>query len=146
MMRKPIILVLLYIFFAFSFIIVTHNTKSYLQEPIFALPGTNVNLWSISHIFMYMFIGYLLPNKGFEFMIFGLGFEVLEDYLASNIKTQLINCGWVSNLFASSRIKFIKTFWCHTSSNDTYWYAKWDDIFFNILGYTIGEYVNKLFK
>jgi len=132
---KPIIA---YIIFAFIFIIIGHwwlPLQKGLQFPLLELPQTTVDLWSITHVIMYAYFGWLMPGKGFEFFLFGVGFEVLEDYLASNAKTQLFSC-------ASGALSF----WCHSSSNDIYWYGKWDDLLFNLLGYTIGEFVKKKFN
>ena len=139
---KPSHKVLAYLLFALSFIVIGHHYQSLqalLQTKISEIFVFDFSLividgWTMLHIFMYTLMGYWMPQKSLHFLTLGVLFEILEDYMASNGSTQLVSC---SNQ--------LKTFWCHTPStwpsSDGYWYAKWGDIIFNMLGYKLGEYL-----
>lgn len=104
-----------------------------LQKKIYTFPAIIMDYWSISHFMTFAIVGFFYPNKIIEFLILGIMWECLEDYLAANSNTQLVNC-----------IKYKKSFWCNGIQDD-YWYGKWDDIIFNFLGYLLGNYIkNKI--
>ena len=130
-----------YLFVALAAIKIGHHyipLQNALQKKLFELPSVTIDIWTLSHVIMYCFIGYMKPHNAFYFFIFGASFEVVEDYLASNSKTQLVNCYNNTNVFGS----VIGWIWCHTHEG-SYWYCKWDDLFFNLIGYTIGEFLSK---
>lgn len=119
---------------AVLFIMVGHKYKDYtqsiLQRPFVILPETKLDMWSVSHTFLYAIFGFILPNRPILFLLLGASFELFEDCLSSDSKTQLTDC-----TTCDKDAKFM----CSTSINDGYWYAKWDDIFINLLGYVVGS-------
>lgn len=101
-----------------------------LKQEFVKLPATSFDWWSVSHAVLFGLFGLLLPNNHIGFFTLGCGFEVLEDMLSSDKSTQLADCmspDKDSNLM------------CKFSINDDYWYAKWDDVFVNLLGYSLGS-------
>jgi hypothetical protein len=94
------------------------------------LPGTTIDLWSVSHLLLYMVFGLLIPNQHMSFLLAGAAWEVVEDMLSSDETTQLDDCKTLD-----SRSKIM----CKFSINDGFWYAKWDDVLIDLLGYTIGS-------
>jgi hypothetical protein len=119
------------------FICVGHVYREQVQTALkcefVTLPSTTFDWWSLSHLVLFALLGFLIPNYHFTFFLLGAGFEVLEDALSSDATTQLVNCTMpdakCNNLM------------CRFSINDDYWYAKWDDVFINLVGYTIGSSV-----
>lgn len=130
--EKPVHLCILFSVISLVFIVVGHRYRDEVQmalkKEFLHLPATTVDWWSMSHVIMYMLYGFFLPNYHFAFLIIGTGFEIFEDMLASDKTTQLTDC-----------TKNKSSLLCRFSVNDDYWYAKWDDIFFNMLGYTLGS-------
>jgi hypothetical protein len=121
---------------AIIFIMYGHEHREEVQQALkqdfVKLPGTTVDWWSISHILLYMIIGFFIPDRHLTFFLIGCGFEILEDMLSGDQSTQLADCT-VPN--AKQHLM------CMFSINDDYWYAKWDDIFMNLAGYVIGSAV-----
>jgi hypothetical protein len=74
-----------------------------------------------------MAFGIIEPNHHFTFAVGGATFEFIEDFMAGNKNTKLVNCS-----------KNPKSFMCN-GIQDGYWYGKFDDILINILGYTLGS-------
>ena len=101
-----------------------------LKQEFVKLPGTTFDWWSVSHAILFAIFGFCLPNYHFSFFLVGCGFEVIEDMLSSDKSTQLADC-----MTPDKNSKLM----CKFSINDDYWYAKWDDVFVNLLGYTVGS-------
>jgi hypothetical protein len=101
-----------------------------LKQEFIKLPGTTFDWWSVSHAVLFGLFGFLVPNHHLSFFALGAGFEVVEDMLSGDKTTQLADC--------MSPDKDSKLM-CKFSINDDYWYAKWDDVFVNLLGYTVGS-------
>ena len=137
--RNPHATIVSYLVVAYAFILIGHKfqvIQKCLQYVLFSpLPSVNVDIWSITHILLYLCIGFLKPNKALEFMFLGIGFEVFEDYMASNKVTQLVNC-----------YQGKMSFWCNNTDLLNYWYAGFTDVFFNMLGYTIGEFFGRFVR
>jgi hypothetical protein len=106
-----------------------------LKKELIRLPGTTIDLWSVSHLLLFMVFGMLIPNRHMSFLLAGAAFEVVEDMLSSDESTQLDDCKTLD------RSKIM----CKFSINDGYWYAKWDDVFIDLLGYTIGSAIRTTF-
>ena len=106
------------------------SVQKVLQKDFIKLPATNIDWWSISHLILYGILGFIIPNQHFTFFLLGSGFEIVEDMLSSNETTQLDNCNTPDK---NEKIM------CKMSIDNDYWYAKWDDIFINLLGYTVGS-------
>ena len=101
-----------------------------LKHEFVKLPGTTFDWWSVSHALLFGIFGFLVPNYHLSFFTVGASFEVLEDMLSGNATTQLSDC------MSPDRDSKLM---CQFSINDDYWYAKWDDVFVNLLGYTVGS-------
>lgn len=107
-----------------------------LKREFLKLPSTTFDWWSVSHAALFGIFGFLIPDYHFSFFLVGCGFEVFEDMLSGDKSTQLADC--------MSPDKDSKLM-CKFSINDDYWYAKWDDVFVNLLGYTIGSSIRNTF-
>jgi hypothetical protein len=101
-----------------------------LKEELITLPETALDWWSVSHVILYSVFGFLIPNRHFTFLLLGCGFEIFEDMLSIGSSKKLANCTGPDK---DSKLM------CKFSINGGYWYAKWDDIFMNMLGYTLGS-------
>ena len=119
---------------AIGFIVFGHkyrdDVQTVLKQDFVKLPATTFDWWSISHAVWFGLFGFIIPNRQMSFFALGTGFEIVEDMLSSDHSTQLDDC------MAPNKEERIM---CKFSINDDYWYAKWDDVFVNLLGYTIGS-------
>jgi len=105
-----------------------------LKREFMRLPAVSVDYWSVSHFLLFAFMGFALPDYHLTFCTIGAAFEVVEDGLSSDATTQLADC-----------VNDKSSLLCKTSINDNYWYAKWDDVFANLLGYTVGSACRTVF-
>jgi hypothetical protein len=125
---------------AIAFIVFGHtyrdDIQTVLKQDFVKLPATTFDWWSISHAVLFGLFGFIIPNRHLSFFALGAGFEFVEDMLSSDHSTQLDDC---------TKPNKKERFMCQFSINDDYWYAKWDDIFVNLLGYTIGSSVRTTF-
>ena len=125
---------------ALLFIMYGHNHREQVQlalkQDFVKLPSTTVDWWSISHIVLYMIIGFFIPDRHLTFFLIGCGFEIVEDMLSGDSTTQLKDC---------TKPNAKDHFMCKFSVNDDYWYAKWDDIFMNLGGYVVGSAIRTTF-
>lgn len=132
---RGILLVVLLMTISMVFIIFGHcypqKVQSKLKAPLLFLPATSLDWWSLTHFVLYFLFGLIKPNYHLTFLLIGMSFECVEDWLASNQSTQLVNCAAES---------YISKLWCIRKDGD-YWYAKWDDVVINVLGYTLGSSV-----
>ena len=137
----PIVIVL--IVFALVFIMVGHEYRdeiqSVLKRKYLDLPKDDIDRWSLSHLFLFMLIGFIKPNYHLTAFTVGAVFEVFEDYMASDVHTQLADC---TNPIEPSTNK--RKFFCNGRQDD-YWYAKHSDVFWNLFGYTIGSAIRTQF-
>jgi uncharacterized integral membrane protein len=127
---------------ALVFIVFGHKNRESVQlaltKKLVGLPATTVDLWSVSHLLLFMAFGLLIPNRHVSFLLAGATWEIVEDMLSSDETTQCDDCKT-----PDSRSKIM----CKFSINDGYWYAKWDDVLVDLLGYTIGSAIRTtLFK
>jgi hypothetical protein len=135
-MNNRIIIIWL-IVLSLVFIVVSHKFKESVQEkmqkPLLVLHKTTIDYWSISHLLLFMAFGILEPNNHFKFFMLGVGFEVFEDCLSSDESSQLFEC-------KDPEVKdsFFGSIFCNGIQDD-FWYGKFDDIWVNLIGYTIGS-------
>jgi hypothetical protein len=127
------IVALLFIMFGHIY---REQVQQALKKEFIKLPSTTFDWWSISHAVLFGIFGFLIPNYHTSFFLIGSGFEIFEDMLSSDASTQLADC--------TTPDKDSK-FMCKFSINNDYWYAKWDDIFINLLGYTLGSSLRTTF-
>ena len=119
---------------AFIFILFGHiyrdEVQLVLKKEFVKLPATCFDWWSVSHAVLFGLFGFLIPNFHTTFFTMGICFEIFEDMLSSDTTTQLVDCKCEGNK---------DNIMCKFSINDDYWYAKWDDIFVNLAGYSLGS-------
>jgi hypothetical protein len=125
------------------FIIIGHKYRDsiqlQLQQPLIVIPETILDWWSVSHFLLFMVFGLLEPGHHGKFFILGVLFEIIEDMLSADHSTQLADCTKPEN----KHHFIIGNIFCN-GLNDDYWYGKWDDIFVNALGYTLGSSLRTL--
>lgn len=129
-------------FAALAFIIVGHFRQEQIQEPLkqtlLQLGYIRLDWWSLSHFLFFAVLGYWFPNNLGFFFIFGIFWELLEDFLAKDTDTRLVDCSHKKN---SSFAKF----WCN-GYQDGYWYGKADDVAVNMTGYLAGWGLHTLLR
>jgi hypothetical protein len=112
-----------------------NEVQGVLKRPLFTLPAVSVDWWSISHFFFYAILSYLFPNYLMEILVISILWEIIEDGLSDAKNTQLVDCD-------KKNKNWFSLFWCNIFSRPGgYWYAKWDDVFFNSLGIIFGHYL-----
>ena len=123
----------LFAVFCMIFIIIGHYNKTIQNNLKYNIYNTTqpivFDVWSLTHLCTYALFGFIMPNFTMTFFTLGFLFEIFEDILSSNKNTQIINCKKNNNLHK---------LWCNGYS-DSYWYAKFDDLLFNLFGYIIGS-------
>lgn len=77
--------------------------------------------WGLSHVILYIILGYLFPDKHFLFMLLSVIWEFVETYLGIHLKS----------------------FKNKNKSDDAWWYGRVSDIACNLVGYTIGDYFSR---
>ena len=120
---------------AIIFIMIGHvyheQIQSRLKIPLVSIEKVNIDLWSVTHLMLFAFFGFVKPGYPLSFFTCGVIFEVFEDLMASNKTTQMFDC-------VTKKESLIGNFVCN-GYDDSYWYGKIDDIFINLLGYVIGQ-------
>lgn len=125
----------------FIFIFAGYVMRGFIQDPMtkltfFHIGTSRFDVWSLSHLILYMIFGYMFPDFFVEFLIIGAGWELFETIPCSNIFWKLMNCPRES--CTSCRLNPL----CSTMKridNCDYWYGKWSDIAVNMLGFVIGS-------
>ena len=113
------------------FIIYGHSYPFYIKKPMLDKNITiNFNLWSLTHFLLFFYFGRQFPKKLLLFTFYGILWEFLEDYLAKDSMTKLVDCKKKKNHI-----------WCK-GNKETYWNAKYDDILINIFGFLLGSYIS----
>ena len=122
---------------ALIFIIVGHYYRDKIQlrlkKELFVYSEDSLDLWSVSHFVLFFLFGVFEPNKHLTFFNIGICFEILEDMLSSDKTTQLCDC-----MHQEKNNVLQNTLFCN-GYNDGYWYAKFSDVFVNLVGYTCGS-------
>lgn len=130
------LIIIVLIIVALVFICIGHIYRDAIQlamkKDFLKLPATTVDWWSISHMVLFGLFGFIKPGYPLAALLAGAGFEVLEDYLSSDNTTQIVDCSITHDEDG------VRKFFCNGINTD-YWYAKWDDVFWDILGYVVGQ-------
>ena len=118
-----------------GFIIIGHEFREQIQlrlkSRLFTLPKCTIDWWSITHAGLFFLFGIIAPENHAKFFILGIIWELIEDCMASEPSTQLVDC-------ACKNRGVLKSMWCRGRPGD-YWYANiWDPVI-NLLGYTLGS-------
>lgn len=85
----------------------------------------NINcftLWEISHLLLYIVLGYLIPDWFIQLTLVGIGWEIVEVLLGK--------------LSTPTRNKI-------TGKTTNWWTGSFRDIIFNTLGFAIGSLITK---
>jgi hypothetical protein len=85
----------------------------------------DIDGWSMTHFVLFLFLGYLFPGNFLFVLILGACWEFVE-YLVGKNNKKIMN-GIPCNLFKLKQ--------------DQWWYGKVSDLFINLLGYLVGEYI-----
>ncbi len=119
------------------FIMVGHvfreQVQNALKQKLFHVKAFDIDWWSVTHLLLYMLIGFIKPGFTLTFFVIGILFEVFEDMCASDSATQLLDC-----VNPAKKNSICGKIMCN-GFDDSYWYGKFDDIFANLLGYVIGN-------
>lgn len=119
------------------FIMIGHKWRDQIQTklkyPIATIPEHVLDGWSVTHFALFAIFGIIKPGYPLTFLFIGAGWELLEDVLAADKNTQIVDC-------KGSKDNIIKFLMCNGLQDD-YWYGKWDDIVVNLLGYLVGSAV-----
>jgi hypothetical protein len=111
----------------------------------FKIGNSEFDLWSLSHVLLYMYFGYYFPNFFIEFLIIGSLWELFESTsFCSKPFLKFINCqmpGVTDNIVAGSDNIICKTI--KKVQNCDYWYGKLEDIPLNMIGFVIGACLSK---
>jgi hypothetical protein len=92
--------------------------------------------WSITHFLLHAYFGYKEPDQFFKFLALGIGYEIIEDFMASTSDTKLVKCEECEECKKNPLNKI----WCNPNNGNTY-YAKVTDIITNSLGFAFGRYL-----
>lgn len=95
----------------------------------FKLGDSKFDLWSLSHVLLYMYFGYYFPGYFVEFLIIGIVWEIIE-CVACPATKKVFGCNNNNNNLVCNFIKQI--------DRCDYWYGKWEDVPVNIIGFVIG--------
>lgn len=113
-----------------------------LKRPLFTLPATTVDWWSMSHFLFFGLLAFMYPSLICELFVISIIWEVIEDALAPPNSKQLIDC---TKKYENPWQETFKTVWCqHIAREKDYWYGKWDDVFFNSMGILVGYGLRKM--
>lgn len=108
------------------------ETKDRLATRIYHHPILqDIDGWSITHFLFFGCLGVLFPGQYLQFLLVGIGWEVIETVLGQN---QLEVSGKRLQLIGDQDDEGKPT-----GKNDAYWYGKSSDIIVDILAYTLGS-------
>ncbi len=108
------------------------KTQDVLAKELYNHPiCQNIDGWSISHLLFFGLLGVLFPGMHLQFLLIGIGWEVIETTLGQNELT-----------VSGNRVQLIgdqDKDGNLTGDETAYWYGKESDIVMDILGYCIGS-------
>ena len=99
--------------------------KDPLQKIISNSAG--IDMWSITHLLFYMYIGYYYPDTFEQSMTIGILWEIFEF------------------LNGKYRFKIFNNFGhCAGTDNNLWWYGKYSDLLMNATGFLIGKKLSNI--
>jgi hypothetical protein len=107
------------------------QVQNVLKQELFKFPSCSIDWWSVSHFMLFSIFGFLIPSYPLTFFTLGLGFEFIEECLASDDNKKLVDCKDPANKEGNIICKF--------SINDGYWYMNPSDPWVNLTGYIVGS-------
>jgi len=109
-----------------------------MRIPLLKIGDTEFDIWSLSHVLLYVYFGYYFPEFFVEFLIIGTMWEIFESTFCSKQFMQVFNCSTIDKSKSSSNIVCQMI---NKVDNCGYWYGKLEDIPLNMLGFVIGAYI-----
>jgi hypothetical protein len=128
-----VILVLCIIFIVlYGYTLRKYNKPDILEKNLYC---TGCDGWAFTHMFFFMLLGYLDPNKYIQYCIIGIIWELIETFL-----------GQYKLKFFGKRLVLVGERKKDSNEYDenAWWYGRVTDIAFNLVGYIIGSYINSL--
>ena len=104
--------------------------QKYMKITLFDIAGIRIDLWSISHLILYIYFGYHFPDYFAEFLIIGTVWEVLESTFFKHSMKRIVKCDDNSKNLLCQYVAKLR--------GSEYWYGKIDDVGMNMLGFVIG--------
>jgi hypothetical protein len=124
---RPRYLVMLYIIIALgiimipTFIKVTRSNQEFIKyykamtDTVITINGCKFDWWSVSHVMLYIVLGFAFPHLWVLLIVISISWELLE-HLSSCFERQYI----------------------HKPGDPVYWCGKWSDLIVNSFGFIIG--------
>ena len=106
-----------------------------LSTPLYSHPlCTDVDGWSVTHLFFFFALGLLFPGQHLQFFLVGAGWEVVETVLGQNrLEVSGRRLQLIGDQDAEGRA---------TGKDDAFWYGKQSDIVVDTLGYCLGSAIS----
>lgn len=115
------------------FLIINISRNKHVRDSSFHRLGKleiNIDGWSISHFVMYALVGYTYPGKVWPFVLFGVGFEFLEEF-----------SGMFSRQLGKQKSALVKS-----SGDKDYWFGQLSDPVVNITGLLVGQSLGRRYN
>lgn len=91
------------------------------------------DLWAVSHLFLYMVLGYMFPDHLFLLMTLGLIWEFVEQFLGT-LKLDFMGYGKMAEVLGA----------VDKSGESVWWFGRVSDIAFNMVGLITGYEIARL--
>lgn len=108
-----------------------------MKTPLFTVWGIEIDIWSLSHILLYIYFGYFFPAYFMEFLFIGILWELFESTYCKGEVRRFVGCEGKNNRFCNA---------LERNRDCMYWYGKIDDIGMNMIGFVIGAVIAKQTK
>lgn len=116
--------------------------KGFNKVTLFKIGDSEFDLWSLSHVLLYVYFGYFFPEFFLEFLIIGSLWELYESTFCSKAFLKFFNCNNTDPVEKKNLLcKLIGNI-----NNCGYWYGKLEDIPCNMLGFVIGALLSKKYR
>lgn len=120
----------------------SRRLEQWTNSSIFHVNHTRLDFWSATHFAFYAYLGMRYPNHPAFFILMGIGWEIIEDYLATNDKKIFVDCSLCKN--KGKFHQYLRKVWCN-NERDLKIFARFSDIAVNTLGYVAGSYFFRQF-
>jgi hypothetical protein len=116
----------------YGYLIRRAKAQDHLARRIFHHPiCQDIDGWSISHLLFFGLLGVLFPGNHLQFLLVGIGWEVVETALGQNrFEVSGRRLQLVGDQDSEGK---------PTGKDDAFWYGKESDIVVDTLGYCIGS-------
>lgn len=128
-----LVIVILIILGNFKFSLIKNKMKyKFLAKGCF-----DIDMWSISHLLLYVYFGYQFPNYFAEFLVIGSIWELFESMFCKENFHRNFGCRDNKNIFCKT---------INRINSCDYWYGKLDDLVMNMTGFVIGSWLATKYK